>query len=99
MRGVTGMRLAAEPGTQASPSPVEWAELLERLPPVRRTPAAREAVLRSMRERNTRLLVVDDDPTGSQAVRDVAVLTRWDEASLDKVGAEEMMVSFVLTNS
>jgi uncharacterized protein YgbK (DUF1537 family) len=49
-------------------------------------------------KRGERLVVLDDDPTGTQTVRDVPVLTRWSEDALARELAESP-VFFVLTNS
>jgi uncharacterized protein YgbK (DUF1537 family) len=45
------------------------------------------------------LIVLDDDPTGTQTVRDVPVLTEWSEASLRSLFDEGETVAYVLTNS
>lgn len=46
-----------------------------------------------------KIIVLDDDPTGSQTVHSCLLLTRWDEATL-KVGlADESPIFFVLTNT
>jgi uncharacterized protein YgbK (DUF1537 family) len=48
---------------------------------------------------NRKLVVIDDDPTGSQVVYDIPVLTKW---SIDALAAElenDLPAFFVLTNS
>jgi uncharacterized protein YgbK (DUF1537 family) len=45
------------------------------------------------------LIVLDDDPTGTQTVRDVTVLTEWSAPSLAHVFASGERVTYVLTNS
>ena len=45
-----------------------------------------------------RLVAFDDDPTGSQAVYDVPLLTEWDESLLEAT-LSEAPVAFVLTNT
>jgi uncharacterized protein YgbK (DUF1537 family) len=47
----------------------------------------------------TFLIVIDDDPTGSQSVANVPVLTSWAEADLAWAMAQNRPVIFVLTNS
>lgn len=46
-----------------------------------------------------KLVVIDDDPTGTQTVHDVAVLTRWDFASLQRELSAPGAAFFILTNS
>lgn len=45
------------------------------------------------------LVVLDDDPTGTQTVRDVAVVTRWDKPTLAAELAAAPACFYVLTNS
>ena len=45
------------------------------------------------------LVVIDDDPTGSQSVAEVPVLTSWEEADFLWAFAQSSPVVFVLTNS
>jgi len=45
------------------------------------------------------LVVLDDDPTGTQTVHDVAVVTRWDESTLAAELARRPACFYVLTNS
>ncbi len=45
------------------------------------------------------LVVIDDDPTGSQSVANVPLLTSWAEADLDWAFSQNSPVVFVLTNS
>ena len=45
------------------------------------------------------LVVLDDDPTGTQTVHDVAVLTEWSVDALSRELARRDPVFFVLTNS
>lgn len=48
---------------------------------------------------NTKIIVLDDDPTGSQTVHSCLLLTRWDVETL-KVGLQdEAPLFFVLTNT
>jgi uncharacterized protein YgbK (DUF1537 family) len=52
-----------------------------------------------VKESGTKIVVLDDDPTGNQTVHDVPVLTEWSPASLRTVLAEPGAVVYVLTNS
>src|SRR3954451_19439175 len=54
-----------------------------------------EAVAASGRK----IVALDDDPTGVQTVHDVAVLARWDTATLTNELRQPGPLFFVLTNS
>lgn len=45
------------------------------------------------------IVVLDDDPTGTQTVHDVAVLTKWDEKTLAAEFAERGSLLYLLTNT
>jgi uncharacterized protein YgbK (DUF1537 family) len=47
----------------------------------------------------TRIIVLDDDPTGSQTVHSCLLLTRWDETTLREAILDESPLFFVLTNT
>lgn len=47
----------------------------------------------------TRVMVLDDDPTGVQTVHDVPVVTAWDQDTLTRVLSSGERLFFVLTNS
>lgn len=47
----------------------------------------------------TKIIVLDDDPTGSQTVHSCLLLTRWDVPTLVEALADESPIFFVLTNS
>ncbi|MDD7921546.1 four-carbon acid sugar kinase family protein [Actinomycetospora callitridis] len=71
-------------------------ERLAGLPPVRVVPAGE---VRAALAGTPTVVVLDDDPTGTQTVRDLPVLTRW---SADDVGwalAQGAPAFFVLTNT
>ena len=46
-----------------------------------------------------KLVVLDDDPTGTQTVHDVPVVTQWDEATLAAELGDDLPCFYVLTNS
>ena len=50
-------------------------------------------------EQGVKIVVLDDDPTGTQTVRDVTVLTRWDVQNLTSVLKEPDAIVYILTNS
>jgi len=47
----------------------------------------------------TKIVVLDDDPTGSQTVHSCLLLTRWDVATLTEALDDEAPLFFVLTNT
>lgn len=47
----------------------------------------------------TKIIVLDDDPTGSQTVHSCLLLTRWDVATLQEALADPAPLFFVLTNT
>jgi uncharacterized protein YgbK (DUF1537 family) len=76
------------------------AEIFDRLPEPRPDGAALRAAIRAMRAADRRLLgVLDDDPTGSQSVHGVQVVTVLDEDSYDAALGGAAATCFVLTNS
>jgi uncharacterized protein YgbK (DUF1537 family) len=72
---------------------------LTALPPVRVEPGARQRIRKALADGSRRIAVLDDDPTGSQTVHDVAVVTVFDPdeiaAGLDGPGS----TCFILTNT
>jgi uncharacterized protein YgbK (DUF1537 family) len=67
--------------------PPEWLEDL--LPQIR-------ALLKGS---GLKVVVLDDDPTGTQTVHDITVLTRWDVPMLSGALAEPEPIVYILTNS
>jgi uncharacterized protein YgbK (DUF1537 family) len=49
--------------------------------------------------RTSKVIVLDDDPTGTQTVCDVPVLTRWDHERLGRLLDEPEAAAYLLTNS
>lgn len=73
-------------------------DLLGRFPPYDR--AALEGACRAARDSLHRTVVVlDDDPTGTQTVSGVPVVTGWDTALLTEALREGPRMLFILTNS
>jgi len=74
-------------------------QVLASVPDVRVEPDARQQIRAWHDETGRRIAVLDDDPTGSQSVHDVSVVTVFDDdeyaAALDRAGA----TCFVLTNT
>lgn len=47
----------------------------------------------------TKIIVLDDDPTGSQTVHGCLLLTRWDVKTLREACDDEALLFFILTNT
>lgn len=75
---------------------VQEAAVLEGLPPAREVNAAEVADRISG---GPRLVVLDDDPTGTQTVADVPVLTSWSVEDLRWALRQDSSAFFVLTNT
>jgi len=76
------------------------AEVLAAQPPPRPDDEAVRAAIRALRaDRRLLLGVLDDDPTGSQAVHDVQVVTVEDEAAYGAAFDDPAGTCFVLTNT
>ena len=74
-------------------------ELTEGQSPARPVPDARRRIRDMNARAGRRIVVLDDDPTGSQVVHDVPVLTSWDDDDLRWAFAQPAGTFFVLTNS
>lgn len=74
-------------------------ELLADQPPANRIPDARKKIRQQLLNSGKRLVVIDDDPTGSQAVHDVRVFMDWSVDSLRKAFRTGDPVFFICTNS
>lgn len=62
--------------------------------------AAIDALLdKAAKEDRSKIVVLDDDPTGVQTVHDVSVYTDWTAESIRRGFLEENKVFFILTNS
>ncbi|MFG2022639.1 four-carbon acid sugar kinase family protein [Streptomyces sp. NPDC048825] len=71
-------------------------EVLSGLPPVRPVPASEVA---ERIQSAPRLAVLDDDPTGTQTVKDIPVLTTWTVDDLRWALRQNSTAFFVLTNT
>ncbi|MDA8198747.1 MAG: hydroxyacid dehydrogenase [Thermaerobacter sp.] len=68
-------------------------------PPWAGTEDARREIRRRRAVRNTKLVVLDDDPTGAQTLSDVAVLTDWQSDNLQQAFEDPGDLFYVLTNT
>ncbi|HEX8498384.1 MAG TPA: four-carbon acid sugar kinase family protein, partial [Actinomycetales bacterium] len=95
----------AAPVPTAAPTapPVAGATTLTELragqPAALAVPGARERIRSMNRDAAQHVVVLDDDPTGSQVVHGLPVLTRWDDDDLRWAFAHPARAFFVLTNS
>jgi uncharacterized protein YgbK (DUF1537 family) len=81
------------------PGPVEAREYLASQPPELRVPDALERIRRKISESGRRLAVLDDDPTGTQTVHGVPVLTTWSVEDLRWALEQPSSTFYILTNS
>jgi len=72
-------------------------ELLAGYPPEVEIPA--DEVAASVAESGRTLIVLDDDPTGTQSVADLPVLTRWSAEDFGWAFAQHAPAVYVLTNT
>jgi len=78
---------------------VDAREYLASQPPERRIPDALEEIRRRVEAGGRRIAVLDDDPTGTQTVHDVPVLTTWSVEDLRWALEQPSPTFYVLTNS
>jgi uncharacterized protein YgbK (DUF1537 family) len=78
--------------------PVSMSALLSALPPEWPHDPFPE-IQRRVAASNRRVAVLDDDPTGTQTVHDLWVLTRWTPAALHRALSDSGPVFYLLTNS
>ncbi len=78
---------------------MKLAEILSAYPPPKKIPEALLIIRKELKASGSRLVVIDDDPTGVQAVQDVRVLLRWNCDVLRRVMRLDNPVFFISTNS
>jgi len=74
-------------------------EILAAAPPVRHEPDARERIRAANAAARRRIAVLDDDPTGSQTVHDVSIVTVFEVDEYAAGLAEPGSTCFILTNT
>ena len=84
--------------TTAAPTPTA-AEVLAAAPAVRQEPGARGRIRAANAAAGRRIAALDDDPTGSQTVHDVSIVTVFEDAEYAAGLAEPGSTCFVLTNT
>jgi uncharacterized protein YgbK (DUF1537 family) len=84
---------------QTSPVARQPADMLGAQPPVRVEPDARARIRAAHATAGRRIAVLDDDPTGSQTVHDVAVVTALEPEEFAAGLATPGSTCFILTNT
>ncbi|HEY5148898.1 MAG TPA: four-carbon acid sugar kinase family protein [Mycobacterium sp.] len=85
--------------TAENQAPPTAADILAAAPPLRYEPGARATIRAANAASGRRIAVLDDDPTGSQTVHDVAVVTVFEDAEYAAGLAAPGSTCFVLTNT
>jgi len=75
------------------------AQVLAAAPPIRRVPGARERIRAGNVAAGRRIAILDDDPTGSQTVHDVSIVTVFDTAEYAAGLTTPGSTCFILTNT
>jgi uncharacterized protein YgbK (DUF1537 family) len=78
---------------------VKKAELLSSLPPEWEEKGLLRRIQDKIKVSGRKVVVLDDDPTGTQTVNNVLVLTEWSVEALQYALARDGAVFYVLTNS
>jgi uncharacterized protein YgbK (DUF1537 family) len=93
-------RIHLAPGADRPAVPVESGNAPAGvLPPVRVEPDARRRISRALAEAGRRIAVLDDDPTGSQTVHDVGVVTVFEPEEIAAGLSPAGSTCFILTNT
>ncbi len=74
-------------------------DLMAGQPAPRRIAGARSAIRKQLHDSGRRLVVVDDDPTGTQTVHEVLVYMEWSVERLSRAFASGAPVFYISTNS
>ena len=82
-----------------TPSPVTRGSLFATLPPEWPDPALEAELARAVEANGRKVVVLDDDPTGSQTMHDIDVLTTWPREQLSAALLGTDRSFYVLTNS
>lgn len=85
--------------SQSTSQPVQAQQMLDKLPPEYASDVLGSIVERLSSGSVPVLVVLDDDPTGTQTCHDIDVLMVWDSATLDYEFSLDVKGFFILTNS
>ena len=69
------------------------------LPPEPNVESLLAEIRRSLDDPTSRLLVLDDDPTGVQTMQNIEILTTWEPDLIDRTLREQPRLLYLLTNS
>src|SRR5437016_10388740 len=78
---------------------VTLTELLANLPPEPDESSLFAEIQREVAKSKRKLVVIDDDPTGTQTVHDIELLTTWNKPMLAEALQTEPRLFYLLTNS
>ncbi len=78
--------------------PIQLQEILSSLPPVWPDDLL-PAIRRKNAQRPVSIVVLDDDPTGTQTVHNIPVLTNWKLKTITDEFADKTPLFYLLTNS
>ena len=59
----------------------------------------RSQIKKQVKETRCKIVVLDDDPTGTQTVHDIPILTEWSVKTLQKELENDLPAFYLLTNS
>jgi len=79
--------------------PLKKSDLLASLPLLANSECLDKRLVALLKLFNTKIVVLDDDPTGVQTVHGVSVYTDWEEFSMEQGFREDTPLFFILTNS
>ena len=78
---------------------MKLAQLTFGLPPIKKIPHARSIIAQRLRDSNQQVVVVDDDPTGTQTVHGVRVYLGWSVETLESALECGTSASFISANT
>src|SRR5438067_12440175 len=78
---------------------VTLTELLANLPPEPSEASLFGEIEQAVEKSKRKLVVIDDDPTGTQTVHDIELFTTWDVPMLAEALKNEPRLFYLLTNS
>src|SRR2546421_12210081 len=78
---------------------VTLTELLANLPPEPDEVSLFVEIQQEVAESRRKLVVIDDDPTGTQTVHDIELFTTWNRQMLEEALQTEPRLFYLLTNS
>lgn len=73
-------------------------QLVQSLPP-EHPQTAHALITQALKHLHQKIVVLDDDPTGTQTVHDIFVYTHWDPATLRQAFNDSHQMFYILTNS